>query len=313
MFSHEFIDVHHRRCDESDADPETLGKIEEAIDVLKAAGVRKIAFDVEGVLASDYIGKAVVQLRRPTANAVLAMVADRMPEKPIIWSSATYDHLREVLYFAQIENPKGVEVIDAWRFIDHVPSPLQLMREDDTAAFVSHRLFNFSDLFRTDAGKILERCRFIVDTFGKQRILEYCQMPSDTDLKDLLHASESTVLDDHNLRDTKKLHANVDLARYLEINISHYTGKFPQQLGVDLLLDDRSGMHRMLNVLLGHHEGAKAIRHVPRLKIFPPTVEASLTYCHGDKTTRNTDDYFDNDTGLIDALRAGPVTHPLSK
>ncbi len=309
MFSKDFITDHYRRCDESDANPTEQGKIEAALDSLVAAGVRKIAFDIEGVLlaqAPDF----VPQLRRPAANAVLRLTADRMPVKPILWSAAGVVHVKNIIEQAALVVPQGVDVIDANRFMRDVVSPgamISTCDEIDINTFLRERGTPREQTVRLD-----QRVSVLVQELGIPRVRAYCGVSEDTPFADLCKVGATTALNDADLRNDKQYTNTAELKFFLYEYMRGFHCKPAHFYNVDLLLDDRSATHRMTAVLLGYKNDANAVRYVPKFELSDAT-ESSVIYHCGSLRTQNADDYFALDHALVESLAAGRFTPPQSR
>ncbi len=314
MYSQEFIDDHHRRCDKSETDSEVLGQIEAALDGLKGRGVEKVAFDLEGTLASLHVD-GCDQLRRATTNAVLRLTADRMAVKPIIWTAAELSHASYVIEAAQIAVPEGVEVVDCDAFHKSAPSVSSLFLETDYEECMSTILGKFKgSLAPNSFGFLHYCCLYIVKQFGEKRLLDYCGVTDGSSLSDLCDMRKETALDSVDLRSLKRTPDLKEIGGYLASLLGDIQGKLPHVLGVDLLVDDISSRHRVANVLLGHTKGADAVCRVSAFKMFPPPVDgAPVTYSFGGLVTLNDDNYFAADRGLIRALENGPLNRSQSK
>lgn len=305
------------QLEESDKDPRLLGQIEAIIDVYKAAGITRVAFDLEGVLVSDGpLDMQIGTLTRKHAQPVLKLFHDRLGKEPFIWTAATREAASKILYRSQLV----------------VPPQMNLIAREDYAAALPYEYFSDADMlgFYCDAREKYPALEATTERFrefvmkvafarGGSRLRAFCNNSLPVDL--CSDDSRKTIAE-FGLGAGENRDLLFQWAFEVAWRLQSGHIKIPQRLGVDILLDDNGKRHRDACVLINAIESAQKVRDVARfaatalyhfefdeLSDDEPGLEisgkfAGIAFTSGTTEIFNAQEYFDRDSSLLDSLRA---------
>ncbi len=305
------------QLEESDKDPQLLGEIEAIIDVYKAAGISRVAFDLEGVLVSDGpLDMKIGTLTRKHAQPVLKLFHDRLGKEPFIWTAATREAANKILYRSQLVVPPQMKFIAREDYA--AASPYDYFLDADMLGFFCDARDKYPALDAT-TDRFREFVRKVAFARGGSRVRAFCNNSLPVDL--CSNESRKTIAQfGLGIGENSDLLFQWGLEVAWRLESGHI--KIPHRLGADILLDDNGKRHRDACVLVNDIESARKVRDVVRFEAaalyhfeFDELSDddfsldesghlVGIAFKSGNKEIFNAQEYFDRDSSLLDSLRA---------
>lgn len=302
-FNNAELEAHERLRRLTDTSADSDGEIEAALDAIRAEGVERLAFDLEGVLVAEYTDPAITQLCRKHAQRILDMTAEKMPET-LIWTAALEVHAVDVIQRSGLVVPRNVDLIHRDAYATLIDSPRDFFSEADREYYLLGVVF---ESLLTDGQFVEECCDCTAANHGRSRLIEYCGLPKSLSSFEIFNLlNDNSFVQQWDLGGIKGVRSWSELVDRIYKRIAEQRCKIPQDYDVDLIFDDTSSLHRATNILLGNIADARKFCHVPKFEAEPPNRGVPGVYRVGDRRYSDVVDYFRNDTSFIAALRDAP-------